>query len=110
MAELVLLSLGWKAASFGINLPFETLRLAIERYQPRLFWLSCSYIGKTSEFLKGYRELYDQFGDQMHFVVGGSALTPDLRSKMSFNAFCEDLRHFEEYCESVEPITSVAAT
>ena len=101
MAELVLRDGRWNATSLGDNLPFETLAAAIKEQRPRLFWLSCSYIANLSEFLLGYGKLYDEFGAQVAFVVGGFALTEDIRQQMKFAVHCDNMQHLEAFAQTL---------
>ncbi len=101
MAELVLRDAKWNAVSLGDNLPFETLAAAIREHQPKLFWLSCSHIANEVEFLSGYQELYDQFGMDVAFVVGGYALTDQLRQKMKFSSYCDNMQHLEGFAQTL---------
>ena len=101
MAELVLRDAKWNAVSLGDNLPFETLSAAIKQQRPRLFWLSCSHIANESEFLAGYSELYDEFGMDVAFVVGGYALSDGLRQQMKFSAYCDNMQHLEGFAQTL---------
>lgn len=101
MAELVLRDSKWNAASLGVNLPFETLGTAIKQLRPKLFWLSCSHIANESEFLAGYGDLYDEFGMDVAFVVGGYALTADLRQQMKFAAYCDNMQHLAGFAQTL---------
>lgn len=100
MAELVLRDAKWNAMSLGDNLPFATLGAAIKEYRPRIFWLSCSHIGRQDEFLANYSALYEEFGTGIAWVVGGRALTEDLRRKMKYSAFCDNMQHLESFAET----------
>jgi methanogenic corrinoid protein MtbC1 len=108
MAELVLREAGWNANSLGDNLPFATLAAAIEENRPRLFWISASHIDNEGTFLNGYQELYDSFGLNVAFVVGGRALVPEIRQKMKYAAYCDNLQHLEAFARTVysPPATS----
>jgi methanogenic corrinoid protein MtbC1 len=97
MAELVLRDAKWNAVSLGDNLPFATVSAAIREHRPQLFWLSCSYIEDETEFLTGYRELYEEYGMDVAFVVGGYALTEDLRQQMQYSAYCDNMQHLEGF-------------
>ena len=101
MAELVLRDAKWNAVSLGDNLPFETLAVAIKQHRPRLFWLSCSHIANESEFLAGYGDLYEEFGMEVAFVVGGYALTDELRQRMKFSAYCDNMQHLEGFAQTL---------
>jgi methanogenic corrinoid protein MtbC1 len=104
MAELVLHDAKWNAVSLGDNLPFETLSAAIREHRPKLFWLSCSHIADESEFLSGYSELYDDFGMEVAFVVGGYALTENIRQRMKYSAFCDNMQHLEGFAQTLRGV------
>lgn len=101
MVEVVLRDVRWNAASLGDNLPFDTLAAAIRAHRPRLFWLSCSHLEHPDDFLAGYRDLYDEFSDAVAFVVGGRALDPDLRRRMKYAAYCDNLQHLEAFARTL---------
>jgi methanogenic corrinoid protein MtbC1 len=101
MAELVLQEAGWNARSLGTNIPLETLRNAIRAQQPRLFWLSCSHLDQSDDFLQSYRSLHQEFGDRVAFVVGGQAFTESLRQQMSFTACCSSMAQLEAAASEV---------
>jgi methanogenic corrinoid protein MtbC1 len=101
MAELVLRDARWNANSLGDNLPFESLSAAIRENRPKLFWLSCSHIVDEAEFLRGYQELYDEFSMDVAFVVGGYALTEEVRQQMKFSAYCDTMQHLEGFAQTL---------
>lgn len=101
MAELVLLDGGWDAVSLGNNLPFATLAEAIRDHHPRLFWVSCSHLRDEAEFVAGYNELYEQFGRNTAFVVGGRALVGPLRQQMRYSAYCDNMQHLEAFAQTL---------
>jgi methanogenic corrinoid protein MtbC1 len=101
MAELVLRDAKWNAISLGNNLPFDTLAAAIRKHRPKLFWLSCSYIADESEFLTGYSELHEEFGSNVAFVVGGYALTDQVRPKMKYSICCDNMKQLVEFAHTL---------
>ncbi len=101
MAELVLRDAKWNAVSLGDNLPFETLSLAIGQYRPRLFWLSCSHIEDEAQFLQQYSALYEDYAMSVAFVVGGRALTEEVRRHMKYAAYCDDMQRLESFAQSM---------
>ena len=105
MAELVLRDAKWDAVSLGYNLPFSTLAAAIKHHRPRLFWISCSHILDEEEFLRGYLELYDQFGLDVAFVVGGRSLVEAVRQQMKYAAFCDNMQHLEAFARTMREAT-----
>ncbi|MFC1758698.1 B12-binding domain-containing protein [Planctomycetota bacterium] len=101
MAELVLRDANWNAHCLGNDLPFETLAAAIREQRPKLFWISCSHIADESEFLNGYHELYQEFGLDVGFVVGGYALTERLRQQMQYSAYCDNMQHLASFAQTL---------
>lgn len=101
MAELVLRDEAWNAISVGANLPFTTLAAAIREHRPKLFWVSCSHIVDESEFLHSYGALYEEFGLDVAFVVGGYALTEQLRQQMKYSAYCDNMQHLEGFARTL---------
>jgi excisionase family DNA binding protein len=101
MAELILRDVGWQAISLGTNLPFQTLSAAIRERRPQLFWLSCTHIENEKHFLASYNDLYDEYGLDVAFVVGGRALSESLRQRMRYAAFCDNMQHLESFAQSL---------
>ena len=101
MAEIVLRDAKWNAVSLGDNLPMATLGEAIKTHRPRLFWLSCSHLGDEDQFLNEYTQLFDEFGMDVAFVVGGRALTERLRKRMNYAAFCDNMQHLQSFAQAM---------
>lgn len=101
MVELVLRDAQWNAVSLGDNLPFETLAAAIKEHRPRLFWLSCSHIADPGRFIEGYSKFYDEFGMDVAVVVGGRALTENIRERMRYSAYCDTMQHLDSFAQTL---------
>ncbi len=94
MVELVLRDLGWRASSLGNMLPFSSLTHALCDTRPKLFWLSVSSIRDLDQFLDEFERLSTlAFENQVTLVVGGKALTDDVRKQMKYSAFCDNFQH-----------------
>ena len=106
MAGLVLSSLGWNAELLGTNLPFDTLLQATQDVQPRLFWLSVSYIEDESAFVSGVNALFDGVNESgASLVIGGRAITAELRDQIMMHNFTADFRALEMFARSLHPIS-----
>lgn len=105
ITELVLRDIRWNATSLGSNLPAETMAAAIKSYRPQLFWLSCSHIEDPTSFLQQYNTLFEEFGQDVAFVVGGNALDEELRDQMQFAAYCDSMQHLEGFAQSLAVAT-----
>lgn len=96
MVELVLREQGWQARSLGCNLPAETLIAALREQRPKLFWLSASHISETSEFVSAFNQLAAAAQDlRIPIILGGRALSSELRQQLVFTACCENLRELQ---------------
>tara|TARA_R110002095_G_scaffold18567_2_gene21393 strand:- start:5982 stop:6863 length:882 start_codon:yes stop_codon:yes gene_type:complete len=101
MVELVLRDIKWNAVSMGSNLPFETLAAAIRQHQPKMFWLSVSHIKDEAQFIQSYSKLFDEFGAEVAFAVGGRALHEQIRQQIQYAAFCDNIRHLESFAQTL---------
>ena len=101
LVELVLREHGWRAVSLGDNLPLATLRAAIRDHRPRLFWLSASHLPEPNKFLSEYEALFAEFEASVAIVVGGRALVPEIRQKMRYSAFCDNMNHLEAFARTL---------
>lgn len=104
LAELALLEAGWNAASYGVNLPVDTLCVAISDKKPQLVWVSVSSIESLPGFLKSWPVLYDAATFAGAAVaVGGRALTEELRREMRYSAYCDNLNHLVSFAHTMHP-------
>lgn len=106
LVELVLRENGWQATSLGSSLPLDTLIAAIGEHQPRLFWLSVSYIADDEQFLTDYSALYEAAAGKTALVVGGRALSDSVRRRMKYAAFCDNLQHLETFIATLDAGTA----
>lgn len=108
MSEIVLRSIGWNATSLGTNLPFETLIDATNAAQPRLLWLSISYIADEPTFVVGLNQLFEAaHAASTAVAIGGQALSDDLRRRIQYSTFCESFRDLECFARSLNPVSGV---
>jgi MerR family transcriptional regulator, light-induced transcriptional regulator len=94
VVELTLRELGWNATNLGSNLPWSTLRQAVADYRPRMLWLSISEVVDDAEFITEHNRLYDAVSKDVAVIVGGRALTDNIRRQLSFTAHCDQLSQF----------------
>lgn len=98
MVELVLQASGWAAQSLGTAIPYESLAAAIRDACPKIFWVSASYVEDTAAFVKGL-DLLNQAADQAGtiIVVGGHALTSQLKQKIRYSVACDTMQQLSEF-------------
>jgi methanogenic corrinoid protein MtbC1 len=104
MSEVVLRECGWRALSLGKMLPFNTLLKAVENDRPRLMWLSVTSIRSPEQFVANLNVLFDtatSFGCVL--VVGGQALTADIRPLLRYTTYCDNFRHLEAFSKTIIP-------
>jgi excisionase family DNA binding protein len=107
MIDLVLREAGWLAQSHGSSLPCSTMCAAIEKLRPRVFWLSVSVCASSERFLDDCATLWHAattYGTAL--VVGGAALSGELRQRMHYSAFCDNLGHLVSFATALGSATS----
>ncbi len=107
MVEITLRELGWNAQSYGPDLPASSLCTAIEKMRPRVLWLSVSYFESLPGFLRDYERVASTAADHGAVViVGGRALSEDVRRRIRYAAFCDNLAHLVSFATTLHPTTS----
>lgn len=102
MVELVLRDLGWAAQSLGTSLPRDTWLAALDAEQPQLLWLSVSHIPDEAQFLADYAVIHAAATERrVPVVVGGFALTPEVRSRMQYAAYGDQMRHLAGFAQAI---------
>ncbi len=104
MLEIALREAGWHAQSYGCGLPTGTLVEALQAVRPRLLWLSVSTLESEQQFLADYAVLYAaalKLG--IAVLVGGRSLTADLRDRMQYSAYGDNLRHAVSFARALCP-------
>lgn len=99
LVELALREVGWNATSLGHDLPLNSFVQAAHDYQPKLVWLSVSEISNPTKFVAEQNRLAGQLGEDIVLIIGGRALTDQIRPKLRYTAHCDSLR----------PLTDLAA-
>jgi len=103
MAELVLRENGWQATSLGVSIPMSSLIHAVQTNRPALFWLSVSYVSDPVDFLGEFAQFSQACSDTgSALVVGGRALTQDLRQKMTYSTFCDTMQQLERFIATLQ--------
>lgn len=102
MVELVLREVGWNATSLGCGLPFDTLRSAIEKHRPQLFWLSVSVIDDTPCFVNEMNQLFEAARSSgTALAIGGRAIESEIRQNIRYTSFCDLMEHMEEFASTL---------
>lgn len=104
MVEIALREAGWDARSYGSSHPVETLLAALEQQAPRLFWLSVSWVGDRGTLVAAVDRLHAAAVERgTALVVGGRAVDDELKRRMHFSAFCDDLVQLQLLAAALVP-------
>lgn len=102
MSEIVLRSVGWNAQLLGSSIPFDSVAKAIQQLKPEMFWLSVSFVPDERAFIAGFNRLFEAASKtNTAVVVGGRALTTEIRTRLRYSAFCDTMRHLEEFAKTL---------
>lgn len=102
MAELVLRDAGFVTNSLGTSIPIASLIRAVNETRPKLFWLSVSHIPDRIDFVAEFAALSQACaGAGTALAVGGRALTPELRQRMSYSSYCDTMQHLAAFSQTL---------
>lgn len=111
LCELALREQGWHVINLGSNLPLSSLGRAVLRHRPRLVWLSISNLTDQASFVDEYRLFHESVsGSGAAVVLGGSALSPGLRTRVVAASFGERLSHLCEFARSLVSSPGVSSS
>jgi hypothetical protein len=100
-AELSLREAGWLAESYGCGNPGSTLAAAIREQRPQLLWLSVSTFSSVDEFCDEFAIVSEAAATQgVPLAVGGRALAPEIRRRMTYSAYCDSLRCLVSFAQA----------
>jgi excisionase family DNA binding protein len=101
LVELILAENGWRATSLGSKLPLPSLRLAIDRNQPELVWLTISHVDDKDAFLNELRELVVALPTDLPVVIGGRMVDDEIRQCFGQAMYCQDMRQLATFAKSL---------
>jgi excisionase family DNA binding protein len=102
MAESVLHDCGFYATSLGNSIPFASLIKAVQETEPKLFWVSVSHIREGLDFVAEFAALWQACAAaDTALVVGGRALTEELRHRITYSAYCDNMQHLEAFATTL---------
>ena len=96
-AEVTLRELGWHASGLGPNLPGSCLASAARQTAAQIVWVSYSHNTPEEAVITHNRELIAGMPEHSKLIIGGSALSPDLRRRLSYSFFGDSMEHLRSY-------------
>ncbi len=102
MVALALKEMRWRAECVGNNVPAKSLCRALHERQPRMLWLSVSFIHDLAAFVADAETIYTTAREvNAVFIVGGRALDAETRKQIQFTAHCDDLAQMQSFAASI---------
>ncbi len=100
LVALVIRQKGWRAISLGSNLPFDTMLSAIRTLEPRLFWISASYVPDEARFIEDYELFYQEASQLTWLSLGGRAIHPEMRYEVQYTILGDRLSTLESFIDA----------
>lgn len=101
LIEIIFREAGWRTISLGSGVPFTSMASAIQKYRPKVFWLSVSHIDSDDDFLDRFQRFSEELPQGTMLVVGGRCLSDSLRKKMQFSAYCDSMRQLSNLARTL---------
>ncbi len=102
LVEIVFREQGWRTACLGSNIPFSSLLSAARKHMPKIFWLSVSHVENSESFLMEFSDFAKKLPKGIALVLGGYAMTDDLRPKMAYAAYCDGMRQLAALAKTMK--------
>ena len=102
LVEMVFREQGWRTACLGSNIPFSNLLSAARKHMPKIFWLSVSHVENSESFLLEFADFAKRLPKGIALVLGGCAMTDDLRPKMAYSAYCDGMRQLAAFAKAMK--------
>ncbi len=98
LCELTLRWLGWDVINLGVNLPLSSLAKAVRAHRPRMVWISVSFLTDQAKFIDEYAGFFQAAtACDAAVVLGGQALSAELRTKLVATSFGDRMAHLAEF-------------
>jgi len=111
LGALVLQENGWNVRNLGVNLPLRSLTAAVAEYRPRLVFLSISSLADGERFAHEYNDFYESVASMdVAIMLGGRALSPELRTRLVYASFGERMAHLAEFARRIITPLRAAST
>ena len=106
MVELVLRRQGYAATALGNSIPGHSYIKAVEELNPQVVWISVSFVPDRDHFVGEFNRLAECCEqNQAALVVGGGALTSELRRKIKFSSYCDTMEQLKMFVNTLPALT-----
>jgi MerR family transcriptional regulator, light-induced transcriptional regulator len=106
LISLVFLQNGWRSMNLGAHVPLESIAAAVAKHRPKILWLSISHIVCESTFLTKYQDFHSGLPADLSVVLGGRALHDQLRPKLRYTGFCDNLQQLSSLANAISGVRS----
>ncbi len=101
LVELVLRQNQWRTVNLGTNLPLQTIANAVNTYHPQMLWLSVSHLENPDSFILDFEEMRKELPAEIFIVIGGRALTDNLRPRLKYTAHCDNMQQLAAFASAL---------
>lgn len=98
-AEVTMREIGWDAESLGADLGGFSLADAAQTRKASVVWVCYTHTQPFEVMLQHNREVNERLPFDARLVIGGGALTPQLRRSMKFHFFGDSLTQLSSYVQ-----------
>lgn len=102
LVEMVFRESGWRSINLGNNLPFASLLSAARKHMPKIFWLSVSYVPDEERFVADCTHFAQSLPKGVVFVVGGSGIYDDLRKRIAYSSYCDNMAQLSNLARTIK--------
>jgi methanogenic corrinoid protein MtbC1 len=101
-SELVLREAGWRTRSLGSSVPAPAILSLLEEQAPELLWLSATHLEDEDRFVREMEQIFHAgLEGGTALAIGGQALHPALRRRLSYGAFCDSFQRLEQFAATI---------
>ena len=72
---------------------------------PKIFWLSVSHVENPESFLLEFADFAKRLPKGIALVLGGYAMTDELRPKMAYAAYCDGMRQLAALAKTMKTVS-----
>lgn len=110
MIEISLRLHGWRAISLGATLPLNSLIQACQEMQPRLIWVSYTFVSDPARIVYENHKLHASLGEAQSLAIGGQGLPADLLQRMRYHFTGPTLHDLVTFADQLQTESSRATT